>query len=132
MRRWLSLSVILACVSSVVVGQEADHSVRSPRRSGSLDSMSATPEMWFYEQDRQSYEDSKAAVRRKAEFRSIQRQHRLESRKLYGLSNARPTASPTPLTSSYAPAWTSNTADPYRWAGPSQLNLVERRTRRAY
>lgn len=76
---------------------------------------SATPEMWFYEQERARQESPKYAVRRKAELRSTQRQQRLATMKWYGMSNTRPTANPTPLFSTYAPTWVSGAADPLRW-----------------
>jgi hypothetical protein len=88
--------------------------------------VSPTPEMWFYEQERTRYEDPKAAVRRKAEFRSTQRQNRLASCKWFGIDNSRPTASPTPVTGTYSPTWISNTPDPYRWSGVGGSPLVVR------
>lgn len=89
-------------------------------------SVSATPEMWFYEQERNRYEDPKSAVRRKAEFRSSQRASRLATCKWFGIDNSRPTASPTPVTGTYAPTWIGNTADPYRWSGVGGMPLVVR------
>jgi hypothetical protein len=88
--------------------------------------VSPTPEMWFYEQERTRYEDPKAAVRRKAEFRSAQRQNRLAACKWFGMSNSRPTASPTPVTGTYSPVWASNTPDPYRWSGVGGASMVLR------
>jgi len=52
--------------------------------------MKPTPEMWFYMQERQRYQDPQAAVRRKAEFRSQQRQQRIASMKAFGMSKQRP------------------------------------------
>ena len=77
--------------------------------------VSATPEMWLYEQERSRYEDPKGAVRRQAEYRSTQRQMRLASSRWFGISNARPMASPVPYYGSYSPMWVGNTADPYQW-----------------
>jgi hypothetical protein len=77
----------------------------------------ATPEMWFYEQSLRQYKDSNMAVRRAAEYRAAQRERRIESRRWYGLSNSRPTASPDPLNGDYSPGWSSNTYYPSRWVG---------------
>jgi hypothetical protein len=80
-----------------------------------LTTPSVTPEMWLYEQERLRYESSAAAVRRNAEFASMQRRLRIESRKWYGQSVSRPIASPTPFTDVYSPGWASNTLNPYVW-----------------
>lgn len=135
MRAWLLGSSLLWSLSAAVLAQEPAPRPRAPvgaASPGMLTSQSGTPEMWFYEQDRLRYEDSKAAVRRKAEFRAAQRQNRLASMRLYGVSNSRPTASPTPWTGTYAPTWTSNSLDPHRWIGPSQINVVRRPDGRIY
>ena len=91
---------------------------------GAGQAVSPTPEMWFYEQERNRYEDPKSAVRRKAELRSTQRASRLASCKWFGINNSRPTASPTPVTGTYSPTWIGNTPDPYRWSGVSGSSLV--------
>ena len=89
-----------------------DSDVTSDRMSVSI---SQTPEMWFYEQERSRYEDPQAAVRRKAEFRSSQRAQRIASSHWYGMSNSRPSANATPLCGTYAPTWVSSGFDPNRW-----------------
>lgn len=75
-----------------------------------------TPEMWFYQQERNRWEDPKEAVRRHAEFRAAQRSQRIASMQWYGMSNSRPQASVSPHTSSYSPTWGSSSFDPYRWS----------------
>lgn len=75
-----------------------------------------TPEMWLYEQERIRYEDPKMAVRRKAELRGAQRASRLAALKWYGMSNSRPSVAVTPsMGGSYSPYWGSNSYDPMRW-----------------
>jgi len=77
-----------------------------------------TPEMWFYEQYRNDYQDPKMAVRKKAEFRATQRQHRIAAMKWFGFSNARPHASPDPWHGDYSPGWRSNNSvHPFQWSG---------------
>jgi hypothetical protein len=79
-------------------------------------SVTQTPEMWFYEQERSRWEDPQEAVRRNAEFRASQRAYRIASSRWYGMSNSRPAANPTPLCGSYSPTWVSNSPfDPNQW-----------------
>jgi hypothetical protein len=82
--------------------------------------------MWFYEQDLRRHDDPKMAVRRKAESRAQQRQDRLAATRWYGISNSRPTASPTPFTSGYSAYWGSNSYDPLRWRPGGPLIIVSR------
>jgi hypothetical protein len=77
----------------------------------------ATPELWVYAQEQRRHDDPAQAVRRKAEFQADQRMSRLASLKWYGLSNARPEASPTPLTGTYSPGWIGNGWNRYDWVG---------------
>src|SRR4051794_40932465 len=74
----------------------------SRRDTISLGDVSPTPEMWFYAQERQRYDDPKAAVRRNAEFDAAQRQARLAARRWFGYSNARPIADPIPMMGDYS------------------------------
>lgn len=78
-----------------------------------------TPEMWFYQQEMRRYDDPRAAVRRKAEYRAAQRQRRIAAMEWYGFSNLRPQANPTPFASGvYSPGWVSNNyRHPMQWSG---------------
>jgi hypothetical protein len=83
--------------------------------------LKATPEMWFYEQYMQQYQDPKMAVRANAEFRADQRQRRLAAMKWFGFSNSRPRACSDPYNGDQSPSWTgNNTLYPYRWSGTGQ------------
>ena len=86
----------------------------------------STPEMWFYQQERDRYENPRSAVRRNAEFRAAQRSDRLAAMKWYGQSNARPVVSPTPNCDTYGAGWVSNTANPYQWRGGGSPSVVVR------
>jgi hypothetical protein len=80
-----------------------------------------TPDMWFYDQAMRQYKDPKAVVRAKADYKSQQRERRLESMKWYGLSNSRPRAAGDPWHSDYSPQWVSSPGFyPSRWNGVSQ------------
>ena len=112
---------------------EANRSVRSESRIA-VGELQPTPEMWFYEQYQQQYDDPSVAIREKAEFRASQRQSRLAAMRWFGLSNSRPHASSDPFHGDYSPKWTSNSGRyPSRWvAGGMPLVVVrseEARTR---
>jgi hypothetical protein len=51
-----------------------------------------------------------------AQTRGQQRQLRLASMAWYGMSNSRPTASPTPFASMYSPAWQMPGGRPFAWS----------------
>lgn len=86
-----------------------------------------TPEMWFYQEDLRQYQDPKAAVRQKAEYRSAQRQQRMAALKWYGFSNQRPMASTDPFHSDYSPKWTGPAVNyPNRWYQSSRPWVVIR------
>ncbi|HVX09831.1 MAG TPA: hypothetical protein VHC22_01395 [Pirellulales bacterium] len=81
-----------------------------------------TPEMWLYTQEMHRREDPKEAVRRKAEFRTAQRQRRMAAREWFGYSNARPAVNPDPFSGgSYSAHWSANNAmRPDQWIGNSR------------
>ena len=92
--------------------------------------LTPTPEMWFYQQYHQQYQDPKTAVRAKAEERSAQRRARLAAMRWFGFSNSRPRAGTDPVHSDYSPAWTSRSANyPYRWGGYGVASVVVRPVR---
>jgi hypothetical protein len=78
-----------------------------------------TPEMWFYIQESHRYDDPKEMVRRKAEFKAVQRQRRIAAMQWYGFSNSRPTANTGLFEGSYSPCWgANNRSNPSLWPGP--------------
>ena len=80
-----------------------------------------TPEMWLYMQEMNRHDDPKTAVRRKAEFRTAQRQRRIAAREWFGYSNARPTVNPDPYMAGYSAHWSANNAmRPDQWIGNSR------------
>lgn len=74
-----------------------------------------TPEMWLYSQELDRHDDPAHAVRRKAEAKAAQRMQRIAAMKWYGMSNARPQASTTPMMGTYSPVWSGNGYLPYEW-----------------
>lgn len=67
--------------------------------------LTPTPEMWFYQQYRQEYQNPKELIRNRAVFRAEQREQRIVARKWLGFSAARPWASGDPWN---APVWNSS------------------------
>lgn len=81
----------------------------------SLGELTPTPEMWFYQQELRRYHDPAEVVRRKAEFEAEQRRRRIATRRWFGYSNMRPTASTTPHMGTYSPTWGGNAYNPFLW-----------------
>jgi hypothetical protein len=120
------LIIVLALALSLHVG--IAHAARPISGGTGVDSsissseLKVTPEMWFYEQNMRMYKDPKMAVRANAEYRSVQRQHRIASMKWFGFSNSRPRASSDPFHGDYSPSWVSNPGYyPSRWNGVGQM-----------
>jgi hypothetical protein len=59
--------------------------------------------------------DTRAIIHQKAQARAQERQARMASLSWYGMSNARPTAAPTPFTSLYSPVWQMPGGRPFAW-----------------
>ena len=125
MKRTLLLALTCASLATVAyaqdrhrptVAQVRDNGSSRPAAAATLRRDAApelamtgqTPEMWFYEQERNRWEDPQEAVRRNAEYRAAQRAYRMASMQWYGMSNSRPQASVSPHTSSYSPTWGSS------------------------
>jgi hypothetical protein len=79
---------------------------------------------WYREQQQTGKPDPKAIVQQKAQFRAEQRMSRMASMEWYGMSNSRPQACPTPLTSRYSPTWENPGGSPYSWFPYSRPGYV--------
>jgi hypothetical protein len=119
------LFLFLAAVSWPCFADAPTPQSISPSES-SVGTLAPTPEMWFYEQERARHDDVRQSIRRRAEQRGQERQARLASQKWYGISNSRPTVSPTPWFNGYSDRWGSNTYDPMRWRMPAVPLIVSR------
>lgn len=130
----LSIVFLLLSVSTVAQAQSAVPMAPAPAASEIIFSggispgeVSATPEMWFYQQELRRYENPKTAVRRNAEFEAAQRRRRIAARRWFGFSNARPTAGIDPVHGDYSPSWTSGKRyHPFRWSGHGPAVVVVR------
>jgi hypothetical protein len=123
---WMLSSLLALVATRPCIAQDAAVNLRreaAANHENSLGTVTPTTEMWFYEQERKRHDDPKLAVRRRAEQRGQERHERLASLQWYGLSNSRPTVSPTPWYGGYSTYWGSNTYDPLRWR-PVQPSFV--------
>ncbi len=84
----------------------------------------ATPEMWFYEQAIQQYNNPKYAVRAAAEFKANQRRMRLAAMQWYGYSNSRPEMGIDNLHGPQQAQWVGNGADPNWWVAPARPAVI--------
>jgi hypothetical protein len=70
---------------------------------------------WSYQPLTTYQPNPRAIIHQKAMARAEQRATRLASLSWYGMSNLRPTASATPFTSLYSPAWQTPGGRPFAW-----------------
>ena len=123
-RPWIGFSVVclLAAVPTWAEPPEPPEGSNSEpaRPTVGVDARDAD----FYSRSYRQELDPRTAVRRKAEYRAQQRMGRLAALKWYGMSNSRPVASSTPMSSLYSPAWTSNSRRPFSWTGAARSTTV--------
>ena len=127
--KWLPLALPLGLLVTAVpaLAQAPTANDVRFRNTISVGEVTPTPEMWFYEQYVQQYQDPKLAVRRKAEERAAQRRARLAAMRWFGFSNARPRAGTDVVHGDYSPGWSSRSANyPFRWSGYGTAAVVVR------
>lgn len=129
--KWLPIAVALLVVLMAIPAQvQAPAENESTMRfSGGITpgEVTATPEMWFYQEQMLRRDDPKEAVRRKAEFRTAQREARIESRRWFGVSLMRPMTSTAIMDGEAAAVWTGGDPFyPYRWPGRTPAIVVHR------
>lgn len=90
-------------------------SAQEPARNVSAEPAVEQDEAWSYEQSYSSKPDPTAIIQQKAQIRAAQRMDRMAAMQWYGMSNARPTASATPFTTMYSPAWQMPGGRPFAW-----------------
>jgi hypothetical protein len=116
--KWLPIALFVGFLLTAVPAFAAEPAAVDLRRGSTISAgeVTPTPEMWFYEQYVQQYQDPKLAVRRKAEEESAQRRARIAARRWFGFSNLRPVAGTDPVHGDYSPGWSSgSTLYPFRW-----------------
>ncbi len=133
-RFWIGLAVTLFMVLPATAQDKSKtESKIVPSVAISSGQVTPTPEMWFYEQQLREYLDPKLSLRRVVEQKAAQRRARIAARKWFGLSNARPVASPDPWNGTYSAGWAGNNSlYPYRWSGYGPSWIVQRPASRTY
>ena len=82
-------------------------------------------ESWYHQKEPVAFKpDIRAIIFQKASVRAEQRQQRLAATSWYGMYNGRPTASGTPFTSMYSPAWQSPGGPPFAWHASTRPTYV--------
>jgi hypothetical protein len=132
--KWLPIAIALLVVLMAVpaVAQTPAENGTTLRFSGGITpgEVTATPEMWFYQQERNRWENPKEAIRRRAQFQTAQREARMAARRWFGVSNSRPTVSAAFMNGEAGATWTGGDPFyPYRWTGTSPVIVVNRSTR---
>src|SRR3972149_2379307 len=118
--KWLGMAISLGFLILAVPALAADPTPADVRFGSTIavGEVTPTPEMWFYEQYSQQYQDPKLAVRKKAEERSAQRRGRIAAREWFGFSNVRPRAGTDVVHGDYSPGWYGRNSNyPFRWNG---------------
>jgi hypothetical protein len=82
--------------------------------------ITATPEMWFYEQALRRYDDPKNAVRAVAESKANERRARIAAMQWYGYSNLRPASGIDPVDGPLQAQWIGNGYNPNNWIAPAR------------
>lgn len=137
--KWLPIAVglLVVLMAMPAEAQTPAETGSTLRYSGGITpgEVTATPEMWFYQEQMSRRDDPKEAVRRKAEFRTAQREARLAARRWFGVSLMRPMTSTAIMNGESAAVWTGgNPLAPYQWRGTSSVIVVNRfdRSRSSY
>jgi hypothetical protein len=112
-----SAFVPVMLISSLLMAQDGRRVNKAVDSQPSMDQVVPTEGMWYYLQEMQRRDDPREAIRKRAEFKSQQRQYRLAAQKWFGWSQSRPSASPTPTMGVYSPTWVGNGVSPYEWVG---------------
>ena len=115
--KWLfsTCFITIACclVNCNVRAESGDQT--GDTKSATRTASTMTPEMWFYLQERQRYEDPHQAIRRRSEKRAARREQRIAARKWYGHSNSRPQVSALPWNKIYSRPWFERYSERVRW-----------------
>lgn len=107
----LQIALLIACAWITVPCQ----TVTAQQPFDDRFSATSEEEKGSYEQSYSAKPDPQAIIQYKAQVRAAQRMDRMASMQWYGMSNARPTASVTPFSSMYSPAWQTPGGRPYAW-----------------
>jgi hypothetical protein len=107
--------VVIAAPARAEVDEVLDVDVSSPVNQNRSQ---ARDDSWYYQPSNEptTYRpDPKMIAQQRAMAYGQQRASRIAALNWYGMSNSRPTASPTPFTTMYSPAWQSPGGRPFAW-----------------
>jgi len=107
--------LVIAAPARAAAADEIDVEVSSPVNQNRSQ---ARDDSWYYQPSNEptAYKPNpKMIVQQRAMEHGQQRANRLAALNWYGMSNSRPTASPTPFTTLYSPAWQSPGGRPFAW-----------------
>jgi hypothetical protein len=102
----LLAAIALSTASAVQAQQPAAPAQEAPA--------AAPGETWYYRSSPER-EPTYTVAQLKAQQRGAQRMARLEAQRWYGISVARPTATPMPWSTMYSPAWQMPGGRPFAW-----------------
>jgi hypothetical protein len=106
----LLLSVFVGLVLMRHVATAQDQNNRGESFTGTVQE-----DDWDYKPSYVYQPNPKAIIHQKAQARALQRISRMTAMRWYGMSNERPTASPTPFSGLYSPVWQMPGGRPYAW-----------------
>lgn len=109
-----SLALLLAAATSPVAAQGPANGERDAK---------ASQDAWYYESGEMKIEPLQVHMQKAAQ-RGAQRAARIAAMQWYGMSNARPTASATPFTGMYSPAWQTPGGRPFAWRPQTHTSTV--------
>ena len=129
-RHLLALAIVALAASNLraeqpkVLQTSASGAAPAEMTTISTNQVTATPDMWFYEQEMRRYDDPRTAIRAQAALKTAQRNARLAAMQWYGLSNSRPLSSCDPFHGVYSPRWVSNGYMPSEWIPAGSTTIL--------
>lgn len=116
MRKTFScVALLLACAAVPAAAQSpADEAAAASRPES---------EGWYYDSGQMKLDPLQVHMQKSAQ-RAAQRNARIAAMNWYGMSNARPTASATPFTGMYSPAWQMPGGRPFAWRPHTYTSTV--------
>lgn len=107
-----SLALLLMCAAPVAAQAPAEPARGVEKRDA-----------WYYDSGEMKLDPLQVHMQKAAQ-RGAQRSARIAAMNWYGMSNARPTASATPFTGMYSPAWQTPGGRPFAWAPRTHTSTI--------
>jgi hypothetical protein len=84
----------------------------------------AAADDWYYNSETPQPLTPRQMQQQKSQIVAAQRMSRLAAMRWYGMSNERPTATATPFSGVYSPAWQMPGGRPFAWYGASRPTYI--------